>query len=372
MELCIRRSTLNNRSNPFGIIRKSSLILFLFCCPFFFHDPLAIAQNETTMENPIKQVILISIDGLHPDSIKALAAEKAPNLHYVIQNGATTLNARTDPDSTITLPNHTSMLTGRGVRGKQGHNYVENSANKRTLHEIKGEYVSSVFNVVHDQGLHTALFAAKDKFELYAKSYGARGVARGKSYIYKGRQFIDVYRIHSGNDYALVDVFLEELTKNPPNFAFLHLAGPDNVGHDFYWDISADSIYLKEVQRIDALVGQILKAIQNNRQLANSTVVIITADHGGYDDTHINIHDPRAYIIPFMVWGKGVAKGVELYAINPARKDPGVNQVPYSAEGQPIRNGDAGNLILSLLDLPAIPGSTINKHQDLIVLPQSK
>jgi hypothetical protein len=70
------------------------------------------------------------------------------------------------------------------------------------------------------------------------------------------------------------------------------------------------------------------------------------------------------------VWGAGVRGGADLYALNPkTRRDPGDGRPKYAAAGQPARNGDVANLSLSLLGLPAIPGSTINAAQDLAVGP---
>ncbi|GIW74943.1 MAG: hypothetical protein KatS3mg104_0006 [Phycisphaerae bacterium] len=54
------------------------------------------------------RVLIISIDGLRPDL--ALRAEM-PNLRSLLRNGSYSFWAYTTP-AAITLPSHTSMLTG--------------------------------------------------------------------------------------------------------------------------------------------------------------------------------------------------------------------------------------------------------------------
>ena len=68
-----------------------------------------------------------------------------------------------------------------------------------------------------------------------------------------------------------------------------------------------------------------------------------------------------------MVWGIGVEQAPTSTRSNPGdRRDPGVGRPTYAGV-QPIRNGEVANLVLDLLDLPSVPGSTTNAWQGLSV-----
>lgn len=322
----------------------------------------------------ISHVIVISFDGLRADAISRLGPSGVPAFYEVLSTGAGTLNARTDHDFTVTLPNHTCMLTGRPVLGEGGHGYTSNDDNiVKTLHENKGQYVAGIFDVVHGHALRGAFFSSKPKFSLYIKSYGARGVLRAVDAVSaQEQQLIDFYRISGYNDDAIVDAFLHTLKKHAPHFTFLHLSGLDATGHDYGWDPAPESVYMNEVRRMDRRLERVLRFLKEDRTSRGTTVVIVTADHGGYGTHHKDVTDPRDYTIPFLVWGNHVAQGADLYKLNPGtRKDPEQERVPYGAGLQPVRNGDAPNLALSLLGLPSIPGSSINVRQDLSVYPLS-
>ena len=128
------------------------------------------ATASGALSQTIDHVIHISVDGLRPDAVVALGPALCPGFHRLMIEGTFTLNARSDCDYTNTLPNHTCQMTGRAVLGPGGHGISFNSDTGSTIAEAHGSYVAGIFDVVHDNGMVTALFTGKDKFALFDRS----------------------------------------------------------------------------------------------------------------------------------------------------------------------------------------------------------
>ena len=62
-----------------------------------------------------------------------------------------------------------------------------------------------------------------------------------------------------------------------------------------------------------------------------------------------------------------MSPGADLYALNPDFKDPGTRRTSYTADRQPVRNGDVANLVTDLLGLARVAGSELDAAQNLDV-----
>ena len=339
--------------------------------------PVAIAARVTEAPAPqptFANALVISVDGLRADALIALPADQLPGFAR-LRRGAATLNARTDPEWTVTLPNHTAMLTSRFVEGEAGHGWRKNEDHDtdETLQTVKGRYVAGIFDVAHDRGFETMLFAGKSKFSIYDMSWNAANGAPDTTGADDGRDKLDRYLFEVDTS-KMVDALLESLARETAQrrLYFVHFALPDLTGHAYGWDVSPDARYMKAVRKVDVQLERLLDAVEASSALKNKTAIVLTADHGGgaplksHDQSHMWID----YIIPFVVWTGPGQEVRDLYALNSAtRADPGLWQPARNATGlPPIRNGDAGNLALELLSLPPVPESTIGVKQDLKIV----
>lgn len=332
--------------------------------------------------NNVEHIIHISVDGLRSDAVTSLGRDLGPNFYRLRDEGAFTDNARTDPVFANTLPNHASQITGRGVTGGSGHGWFINSdpGAPFTLHSFKGlqdlfddkPYIASVFDVVHDHGLSTALYANEEKFAVFDRSWDGANGAEDNVNTDNGRDKIDTF-FFNGDTAIVARTFIVDMGNSNYNYALLHLGQPDSAGHASGWDLTAQSDYLQAVMEVDTILGELLALVETDPELKDTTAIILTADHGGElgADEHFLLPEigfVESAIIPFYVWGPNVERHSDLYALNPStRLDPGSSIPTFSDQFQPIRNGDAPNLALHLLMLPPIPGSIINASQDLAV-----
>jgi predicted AlkP superfamily pyrophosphatase or phosphodiesterase len=294
-------------------------------------------------------VLAISIDGLRSSAITQLGRAGTPTLHRLIAQGASTLNARTEREMTVTLPNHTGMVTGRRITASRGgHGVTWNDDRRRppTVQRAAGHDVSSVFRVVHSASRPTALFASKTKFSLFERSWDAA---------------INKVRIRLDNS-ALTRLVRRDLLAHNRGFTFLHLSAPDEAGHSRGWNSPA---YLDAVRATDRRLGRIMRTVNAHGRLANHLAVLVTADHGGWGKEHGDPTRLVNYRIPFLVWGATVARGDDLYGLNPDYANPGRRRTTYSDPRQPVRNGAVANLALDLLGLNAVKGSEHDRAQDL-------
>jgi len=318
---------------------------------------------------PVSYVIDISVDGLGSSYLKALVdTNQAPNFKRFLTEGAWTYNARDDYDVTVTLPNHVTMVTGRGIQGTTGHNWTSNvdPGATDTIHKTKGSYVASAFDVAHDNGLRTGMYATKTKFSLFDQSYNATNGALDLVVPPdNGRDKLDVYYYNSSST-TMTNTFVSAMsTASRYNYSFLHYTDLDTAGHGSGWGSTA---YNNAIKAVDARLGQIFSLVETDATLKGKTTILLTADHGGKGTDHSNPAEPLDYTIPFGAWGATVLPGGNLYAMNAGVVvDPGTGRPTYGSPNQPIRNGAIANLTLDLLGLGPVPGSTINSSQLLAV-----
>ncbi len=301
--------------------------------------------------SPVRQVVVISLDGLTPRALTRLGRAGTPVLHRMMRKGASTLNARTAYELTVTLPNHTSMVTGRRIAAADGgHGVTWNDDRLRpaTVQEAAGGPVESVFSAVHAAGLGTALLSSKTKFTLWQRSWPAS---------------FDYVKIREERDKAIARSAVADVLGFDRALTFVHLGKTDKKGHAHGW-MSPE--YLAAVRDSDARVGEILAAIETAGE-SSETLVVVTADHGGVRRDHSDASRLVNYRIPFLVVGPGVPARTDLYALNPTYLDPGRSRPTYDASPQPIRNGAVANLGTDVLGLAAVPGSQIDAAQDLEV-----
>lgn len=243
------------------------------------------------VEAGAKHVFIVSFDQGSPAGI---AKAQMPMFKEMAKRGAHTWEAYTIVPS-ITLPAHTSMLTGVGI---QKHQILWNN------HEPGRGLVTvpTVFSLAKAQGKVTVMVVAKEKFR-HLLLPGSVDL------------FICPKDVTAG---SIAKEFADNVAKLKPNLCFIHFGDPDVKGHEFGMNSPEK---MQAFADSDAALKVIRDAVAK-AGMEESSVFILTADHGGHDikdskgatrGTHGD-PTPDDVTIPWVVWGKSVKPGFQITA----------------------------------------------------------
>lgn len=225
-----------------------------------------------------ERALIVSFDGLRPD---AISEGKMENVMALMRGGAYTFGAQTIMPSS-TLPSHSSMLVGTCpskhiVRWNQ---YVPDNG---------FAIGTDLFDLAHAVGMRTVMVVGKEKL---------RQVTEPSS--------TDFFAFVDNTDkledpFTIEQLAIQQMMKGF-NLMFVHFPNGDLEGHDHGW---MSKQQLKQYGRDDESLGYILEALKN-LGLYESTLIIVTADHGGHDTTHgtDRIEDMT---IPWIISGLGIS-----------------------------------------------------------------
>jgi arylsulfatase A-like enzyme len=108
-------------------------------------------------------------------------------------------------------------------------------------------------------------------------------------------------------DWAVTDTAVRWIVGQAPQVLFVHLPQVDAAGHASGWGSNEQ---LAAIATADRCVGRLLEALER-RHLLDSTVILVTADHGGTGRSH-GPGDLGSLHIPWIIAGPGIRHGVDL------------------------------------------------------------
>jgi len=254
-----------------------------------------ILLSNLTLAQQVKHVILISIDGLHPD----MYLDKnwpSPNLRYLMKKG-TYSDKLLSVFPSYTYPSHTAMLTG-ALPARSGIYFNQPIGSNGEWNWFTDKVkVPTLWQILKNAGLTTAavewpVSVNKDITynipEIWDVNHPDDRVTEALKYARPGL-FEEVQRNATGkldstnfNDNyfsldensARIAAYIFQTRK--PTFMAVHFACVDGAEHDHGRD--ADSVRLALAAN-DRAIGTIIEAVEKSKEKASTTIIIV-GDHG--------------------------------------------------------------------------------------------
>ena len=236
----------------------------------------------------VKHVVLIGIDGLGANYI---SKQEMPTLAGLMVRGSYSLHARSVLPSS-SAANWASMFMGASP---ELHGYTEwNSETPEIPSRVLDQYglFPSIYGILREQ---------RPKADI-GVFYDWPGIG----YLFPKQA---VTTAGTGKDDSeIVDKVTHYIKSNKPTLLLAYMEGPDEAGHGKGWGSPA---YLQQESEIDHNIAMILQAI-HDAGIDDSTVVIVSADHGGLNKGHGG-KTLKEMEIPWVIAGPGIKSGYEIH-----------------------------------------------------------
>ena len=219
-----------------------------------------------------KNVVLITLDTVRPEHLGCYGYTliETPNIDHIAASGARFTQAYTPIP--ITLPAHTSLLTGMYPLATGVHDFIGSGVPAGT---------ATLARVLHEHGYSTAAFIGapvldsrfglNQGFDTYFDDFGLTGV-----------EAVHLDAMKRPGD-QVVDEALKWLDHHPPQpvFLWVHLYDAHNPYRlpAPYAERYRERPYDGEIAFADAQVGRLMKALTRQGLLERSLVVVVS-DHG--------------------------------------------------------------------------------------------
>jgi arylsulfatase A-like enzyme len=245
------------------------------------------------------RVLIVSIDGLRPDV--ALRADM-PTLRGLMSRGSFTFLATTTP-AAITLPSHTSMLTGVTI---ERHGISGNDDDDADAAKLRA---TTIFELAKAAGISSGMAAGKSKFSLFdpAIDYPWHPEPKPATTRDSSGRTVTVLKGVVAADEVTADHAVQIITAHRPRLMFVQFGYNDSIGHSKGWGSAAQ---VKGLANTDTQLGRVVAALKGAGVLEETTI-ILSADHGGVARVH-GATVEGSLNIPWIIAGPGVKPNVDL------------------------------------------------------------
>lgn len=251
------------------------------------------ADSQGTGFGSAKHVLIVGVDGFGGMYLEN-ATDFLPTFKRIMDSGSWTTRARNQMP-TISAPNWNTIITGMPPEESGVFN---------------NDWTPDLTNVTDptDSAMPPISGAGKVPEPMWAvlkKQNPSMKVAVSISwdwinYLVENSTVDYLCRAYESDETA-ANGMIDFIENYKPNLMFIHMDDVDEAGHASYW---GSEKYYNATKEIDQYLASMLGAL-DDAGIAEDTLVLMTADHGGWGSSH-GQNNMANFYIPLLFYGAGI------------------------------------------------------------------